>query len=480
MRSDLILVIVGRLFAAIMALITMRVVTSFLSPEQYGELALLVTVQMFCGLFLINPIGQHINLHTHAWWDDGTLSARLRGFRAYVLVISLLGGVIIIALGKFDLKGQFIGTTFAMFAMVVAATWNATLIPILNMLGFRAASVFWSTITVVIGLASSILLVMWLQSAIAWFVGQVIGMTLGALGAKVILKRHGLQAKHDQLRLPLLDKNTIVTYCLPLAVATGLMWIQLSGYRFLIKAYWGFEQLGFLVIGLQIAGQIFSLAESLAMQFLYPLFYRRVTDHEKHIEVELAFSDLLNTLVPIYLVLAGFLILTAQYLLQILVAPQFKDSISFVFLGAGIELCRVLGNLVSNAAHVKRNTLTLALPYAVGSVIVLTLIYMASVLHMHIYYAALTLLLGGFVTLISILISMYRQIKFSLDCKRCLFGVFVMLAMTTLMLCAPKVSEVSLASGMLVLVMIPTAIILLLLVWKNPALHRLLNAQLRN
>src|SRR5450759_367973 len=137
----------GRLVSALMALIAIRAVTTFLTPEQYGELALLITVQMFCGLFLINPVGQHINLHTHAWWDDGTLMARLKSYRRYVFVVSLVGLAVVLGMGKHHSVEQLLWTAAAMLAMVVAGTWNATLIPMLNMLGFRAASVLWGIIT---------------------------------------------------------------------------------------------------------------------------------------------------------------------------------------------------------------------------------------------------------------------------------------------------------------------------------------------
>ena len=62
--------------------------TSLLEPKDYGIYALLVAFQGFCGLFLINPVGQHINRHTHAWWDDGTLLKRLAGYNTYILVVS--------------------------------------------------------------------------------------------------------------------------------------------------------------------------------------------------------------------------------------------------------------------------------------------------------------------------------------------------------------------------------------------------------
>ncbi|WP_036303334.1 lipopolysaccharide biosynthesis protein [Methylotenera sp. L2L1] len=479
MSRDLILIVGGRLAAALMALVTIRAVTTFLSPEQYGELALLITVQMFCGLFLINPVGQHINLHTHAWWDDGTLFSRLKSYRNYILWVSLVGGLVALSIEEQYSAEQCILLFISMFTMVVAGTWNATLIPALNMLGFRGASVIWSIITVAIGLASSIFLVMWLSSATAWFAGQAVGMALGVLGAKHVLRQHVIHSKRSENRLPLLTKNTVRTYCLPLAVATGLMWLQLSGYRFLIEKYWGLAQLGFLVIGLQLAGQIFALAESLAMQFFYPLFYRRVSKHENLTEVESAFSDLLNTLVPAYFVLTGMVIFSAPYLLKVLVASQFQNAIIFVMLGAGIELCRVLSNLLSNAAQIKRETKSLALPYALGSITSLGLIYFAGVRHVEISWAGMALVLGAMAMFTVMLIHMYQQVRFTLDVGRCLVGIAVMFVLATLVVWVPEAANLRVAIGMLVLISLIVGIVILTLLWKNPATLRLLSVKLR-
>ena len=473
------LVSAGRLAAVFMALITIRAVTTFLTPAQYGELALLIAVQMFCGLLLINPVGQHINLHTHAWWDDGTLLARLKSYRRYVLVVSLVGGVVVLGMGKQHSVEQLLWTAISMFAMVAAGTWNATLIPMLNMLGFRAASVLWSIITMAIGLASSILLVAWLPSATGWFAGQAIGMTLGALGAKYVLRQHAMQSRPSQDTLALLDRHTVLTYCLPLALATGLMWMQLSGYRFVIESSWGLAQLGFLAIGLQLAGQVWSLAESLSMQFLYPLFYRRVSAHENQTEVEFAFSDLLNTLVPVYFVLTGLLILSAPYLLKVLVASKFHEVITFVVLGAGIEFCRVLCNLLSNAAHVNRKTKSLALPYAAGAIVSLALIYFAGVWQMGIIWAGAALIMGAMAMLVAMWIGMRRQIRFTVDIGRWIWGAAVMLAMTALVIWMPIVSGMGAAIAMLIMVATPASFAVLALLWKNPAMLRLLNVQLQ-
>jgi len=468
----------GRLAAALMALISIRAVTTFLTPEQYGELALLITVQMFCGLFLVNPIGQHINLNTHAWWDDGTLMARLKSYKQYVFAVSIFGGVVVFGIGIPHSVEQLLWTTMAMFAMVAAGTWNATLIPMLNMLGFRAASVSWSIITVAIGLVSSMLLVTWLPSAAAWFGGQSIGMLVGGLGARRILGRNAVKSLQSMNKLPLLDQQTFFSYCLPLAVATGFMWIQLSGYRVLIERYWGLTQLGFMAIGLQLAGQIWALAESLAMQFLYPLFYRRVSANEKQDDVELAFSDLLNTLVPVYFVLTGWLVLSAPYLLKILVATQFQDAITFVMLGAGIELCRVFGNLLSNAAHVRRKTKSLTLPYAVGSMVALSLLFFAGTMHTEIYWSGAALMIGAILMVMAMWIVMRRQVRFKVDFGRWLWGSICMLAFALPVFWMPSTSSFAETIGMLLLIAPMAGIVVVALLWNNPAMQRLINVKL--
>lgn len=481
LKRDFLLVASGRLVATLLALVSIRAVTTFLTPEQYGELALLITVQMFCGLFLVNPVGQHINLHTHVWWDDGTLMARLRTYQKYILAVSFAGCVVVLAMNKQDSVTHLLQAAAAMFAMGVAGTWNATLIPMLNMLGFRAASILWGIITAAVALVCSILLVTWLPSATAWFAGQAIGMAAGAMGAKYVFWRHAELRPDVSMSSPaLLDRRTVLAYCLPLALATGLMWIQLSGYRILVEVYWGLAQLGFLAVGLQVASQIWGVMETLAAQFLYPLFYRRVSAHENKAEVERAFSDLLNTLVPVYFVLTGLLVSCASYLLKLLVAPQFQGATYFVMLGAGIEMCRVLGNLLSNAAHIRRQTKSLALPYAIGAVATMALIFLAGVRRMDIAWAVGSLLLGGVSMMLVMAVSMYRQVEFWIDTVRFSLGATVMLSMTLMAAWLPMPHGIVGSIGMLMLMGALATAAAVALLWKNPAALRLLNVQLRN
>jgi O-antigen/teichoic acid export membrane protein len=481
-KRDIFLIVGGRLATALITLISIRVVTTYLTPPQYGELALLLTVQMFCGLFLVNPIGQHINLHTHLWWDDGTLVRRLSSYKKYILAVSLVGSLVVLGMNKQDSIEHIIWVVVAMSTMIIAGTWNTTLIPMLNMLGFRSASVFWGVNSAIAALVCSMVLVAWIPSPTAWFAGQALGMALGAVGAKLAFDKH-ISTQTDipcQSHIPeLIDRKAVLNYSLPLALSTGLMWVQLSGYRIVIEKYWGLEQLGFLVVGLQVSGQIWGLTESLATQFLYPLFYRRVSEYENRYEVERAFSDMLNTLVPIYFVITGFMISCAPYLLKVLVNSKFQDATFFVMLGAVIEMCRVLGNLLSSAAHVRRQTKSLALPYGVGAVTSMTLLYLVGVNKLQSYWAAACLLLGAILMLIVMGVLMYKHIKFKIDFFRFSIGGIVMFIMILMTNWLPDASVLWVNIKILILMGMFAGFVASSLLWNNPATLRLLNVQLR-
>ena len=90
----------GRVVTALIAIASLRIMTHLLEPNDYGVYVLLAAFQGFCGLLLINPVGQHINRNTHAWWDDGTLLKRFAGFNIYLSAVS--GGIaIVVAVSKY-------------------------------------------------------------------------------------------------------------------------------------------------------------------------------------------------------------------------------------------------------------------------------------------------------------------------------------------------------------------------------------------
>ncbi|MBB4631771.1 lipopolysaccharide biosynthesis protein [Sphingosinicella soli] len=461
---------------AILSLVAIRYATKLLVPGEYGQLALLLAVQTFCGLFLINPVGQHINRNTHRWWDDGTLRPRLRGYHRYVLVVALVGSLATVVVAA---QANGVLSALAMFVMVMAATWNATLVALLNMVGLRHQSIFWGLVTVVVGLGASVLLIALRAEAAVWFVGQAIGMALGALGAWWALDRRLPPRTEEEAlrRLPLLDRATLLKYCLPLAAATGCMWLQLHGYRFAVEHYWGLAALGYVAVGLGLAAQLWALAEALASQFLLPFFYRRAS--RGGAEATHALSDLINTLGPVYLVLAAAMLAGAHALLSLLVDPQYAGVVPFVVVGTVVECARATANLLANATQITQRTRMLALPWAVGAAAVL--IATATIGADGAPAERLWIPLGGAALLMlgSMWWRMRRELRFEVDALRWSAAVSLVLAAAVLALFWPlrvgSLGEALLTVGTVGAVAL---IAIAALLWSNPAMARLAQARI--
>src|SRR5712691_7014824 len=194
-NRELMWIVAGRIGTALLGVVAIRLITSLLAPQQYGFYSLLITFVSLCGLFLINPITQHINRMTHSWWADGTFLARLRYFWIYTAFVgTLVAGLAYFWLSR-GLNIEYGNLSFlsslAILVMVFVSTTNSTFIFAMNMLGFRGSSMLWGLFSIVVGLGASVTLTAVVPSGMGWFIGQILGLGVGAAGAWWAL-RHAL------------------------------------------------------------------------------------------------------------------------------------------------------------------------------------------------------------------------------------------------------------------------------------------------
>ncbi len=491
-RRDFLIVFGGRLTSALIAIVSLRIMTALLSPKDYGIYALLVTFQTFAGFFLISPVGQHINRHTHAWWDEGTLLQRLTRFNHYLAGVSIIISLSVMiwwhqsqvnAGDDYLLLAMAAG--FSVGAVVYLGTWNLTLVPILNLLGFRARSVVWTITATVIGILFSILFVLQYHNAVAWLFGQAFGAALGGAGAWLFLRRYqadrGATLHRSDLPVFLLDKQTILKFCLPLSVATGFMWLQNTGYRFVVGGVWGVTELGILVVGLGISTQLWAIIESLAMQFLGPYLYRHITDSKSDAQYGQALSDYMNTLVPVYAIFAGFNAICGAAVLNVLTDKRYHVAAPFVLFGAMIEFARSTTNVWSQAAQAKRRTTRVMLPYGLGAAVVWLGAVGAAHFKTGLIGLSFVLVVAGLVTCVTMILIMQRWLPISISVPRWAVGLGVMAACFAIAIVAPyKPAGLYQNLAMLMSGGVVASLFVAVLLWRNSALTRLLSVSLRS
>lgn len=461
--------------------------TTFLTPNDYGQWSILVAYQVFGALFLINPLDQHVFRYAHNWWDKGILFLNLKKYNLYILLVSIFVGLIV--LFCWNLFNKKVETTYEVLSSIsvslilYTSTCSIGLSLLLNMLGFRIESVKWSLISAIVGLVSSGLLVMQFPNAFAWLFGQSIGFMIGAFGAFFSLYKHNSKSDTTPEKIVFsnfISRSTVLSFCLPLAAATGFMWLQNTGYRFFVENIWGLTALGLMTIGLGVSAQLTAIIESLGMQFLYPYFSRRVANAKSDAQIGNALSDLMNVLAPIYAIWAGLNAICATALLQLLTDARYHVALPFVIFGAMIEFMRCTTNLWSNTARATLQTKGMIMPYTVGAGVIYLGILAAKYFQINLITLSGILVISGLFTLITMIFIMQRLLLISIDFPRILIALSIMGACFFVAIFTPlKTNGIFQHMTLLLVSGFVASLLIGLMLWRNSALTRLLSTQLR-
>ncbi|NWE45763.1 lipopolysaccharide biosynthesis protein [Pseudomonas gingeri] len=371
LNRNFIVLALGRALQIAVMLASIKVSTAFLSASEVGNLYIIVTLTGFFGLFLINPVGQYINRKTHEWCASGVIINKLFVYLFYTLFATLLSFFMVLVLSYFGVGRSinYILLALAIPLFVFFNTWNQTIIPMLNLLGWH---VVFTVLTVLSSLCallfSSVLVISGNANAVFWIFGQVLGIgLLSIVGVSFFLKKISFNFNLKAIIADIKIKNikAISFFSVPLAVSIFFLWLQGQSYRLLIENYINLEFLGYFGVGMSIATSISGSFESVVTQWLYPVLYKSMGDEEAFGSV---LSKMLSIILPVYLFLAVCVSFLAIYLVEILVGPEYSRSSIFVIFGIWVEFFRMSSNLVSMAAHSKMNTRSLFIPYFIGGV----------------------------------------------------------------------------------------------------------------
>lgn len=371
MNNIIILLSFTRLFQALIGLATIRLSTHFLPLEQFGLLGLLMSITTFFGLFFISPIGQYINRHTHEWHQQGILLRKLFKYNWYLIFLTLLSLICTATWYRLHIYPAadwllIINVSTVVSIMIWAGTWNATLIPLMNMLGKQWQSASLVLLTTLTSLLCSVTLMRFSTQVSTWLAGQIAGLLVGAMIAAYLL-RNNLRSKRQIRNNKLISTNEVINYCLPIAASTGLMWFISNGYRFYVDYHWGSRSLAVLIIGFAIAGQFWAIIETIGSQLTHPKYYFELSMNDKQ-RSRVAFFHMKNALLPSYLLMLFFGISVAPNFIRILTDNRYTDAVEYCQIAMFFEFFRVYTNVQMQAAQIEKNTSFMIIPYFSASI----------------------------------------------------------------------------------------------------------------
>jgi O-antigen/teichoic acid export membrane protein len=203
----------GRIAQVFLALATMRLATTFLSPQEMGRMTLILAVTSVYSLFFVSPTGMFITRRLHSWYESGKLPHYLIYHFIFLIFVSVFAAVTILIfldLSLLTINVQ-VGWLIALVcSSLLVTTSSQTLVSAINILGYRNLFVWLSLLT---GCASLILSV-YLVTAIGkesyiWILGIIIGQAMGAIFGLSALINKGLLRRASKKELFGIHKNSL-------------------------------------------------------------------------------------------------------------------------------------------------------------------------------------------------------------------------------------------------------------------------------
>lgn len=375
MNNDLLILSAGRVVQGVIGIVSIRVLTSLLTPAEVGNYYLILSIVGFCVLTLISPFGMYVNRKLHKWDAEGNLFRRLAAGNIYLAAVSAFSAALIFALNRgFGVGGSIAPAAFVCLTAlyVYFSTCNQTIIPALNMLGDRRAFVGYTAATLVLGLALSAAFTLGLaRTAVAWLSGQALAMAAAGAFALVCLRRKARGAASPAVPAPgvtAAEFLPVLSFAWPLGLTYFLMWTQNWSYRLVVEKTLGPDFLGQIGVGLGVAAGIAAAVESVAQQFYLPEFYREINCGDAGIRAA-AWNRMARVTLPLYLSFAIMVSFAAPFILKVLAGARFSGASGFLVCGAWIEFFRMATNLLAAVAHSEMRTRHLLKSYLTGAVL---------------------------------------------------------------------------------------------------------------
>lgn len=332
LAKESIWIIVGQLSVAVASLILVRVLTEYLAPAQFGQLALGLTVagllnQVVMG-GIISGIGRFYSVAIEKQDLDGYLRAtlHLQGYATGMMVV-----IVLILMASMSWLGysQWISLAAAAMVFSVINGYNSSISAIQTAARERAIVSLHGGLDAWLKILLAVGIVFWLgASSTAVVIGYACSSLFVTLSQLIFLRR-----TIPQLHTPIQDSQKwmqqIWVYSLPFTSWGIFTWMQQVSDRWALDAFSTTSDVGKYAVLFQLGYTPMVLTTGFCTAFIAPILYQRsgdAKDHERNTNVHRITWRI--TILSLIVTFFAFIITFALHgwLFDILVASDFRGS----------------------------------------------------------------------------------------------------------------------------------------------------------
>ena len=326
-------IIAGQAASVLGSLVLVRVLTEYLEPAEYGQLALGLTVATLVNQVvmggLINGIGRFYSIAT----EKGDLWGYLRAARRMLIIATAvvvgLGMILIGTLAAVEMH-QWLWLATAALVFSILSSYNSALNGIQNAARQRAIVALHGGMDawLKIGLAVGVMLWLGTNSA-AVVAGYALSAFIITLSQFFFLRR--LIARQNVTCPQIINEDwtrQMWLFAWPMMVGGLFNWGYYASQRWALELFVSTDEVGKFYALTQVAYTPIALAGSLFMSFITPIIYARVGDPNNRARL----TDAKSLIFRIASIGMGATLLAAaiayfahEWVFQILVAEKYRD-----------------------------------------------------------------------------------------------------------------------------------------------------------
>lgn len=338
-------IVVGQIATVAGALVLVRVLTEYLGPEQYGQLALGLTVAGLVNQIVMGGIAAGIGRFYSIAAEKRDLGDYLHATRrllAYATVAVVAIGLLLMASLYWSGYSQWIGLAAAALVFSVLSGYNNTLSGVQNAARQRAIVAFHGGLDAWLKILLAMGAVLWLgASSTAVVIGYACSSLLITVSQLIFLRRT-IPRQHIHTLNRQQWMHQMWAYSLPFSTWGVFTWMQQASDRWALQAFASTSDVGQYAVLFQLGFTPIALITGMAVSFLGPVLYQRAgdaTDHARNANVHRLGWRMSH--LSLIVTLLGFAITFALHerLFGLLVAPEYRGSshlLPWVVLAGGI------------------------------------------------------------------------------------------------------------------------------------------------
>lgn len=354
-------ILAGQATGVVGSLVLVRVLTEYLRPEEYGRLALGLTIATLVNQVATGGVSAGIGRFYSIAAEKGDLkgylyaSCRLMGYATLgigFLAIMLMSVLCIAG------ESQWLGLTVVVLAFSLLTGYNSALNGIQNAARQRAIAALHGGMNAWLKIGLAVGAILWLGTSST---AVVIGYSVSALlvtGSQLFFLRHLLRRQDSTTHT---DRNEnwarqMWLFSWPMMVSGLFNWGYYASQRWALELFVSSADVGKFYALTQIAYTPIALAGSLFLSFITPILYLRVGDPKNHDRIiyvrSLAFK-IAGLGIGATLLMVSVTTIAHETIFRLLVAKQYQEYSAFmpiVVIAAGLLQSSIaLGSILTTS-----------------------------------------------------------------------------------------------------------------------------------